>query len=1024
VKVKVGRYTGDGTNPRVFTGLGLAPDVVFIKPANTQHLLIGFRGVTPYFFGAAGSVSGAITCDADGFTLSGHGGVNGAGIVYAYLAIEAPGGDAKVDTYEGNNTADREIDGLGFRPGFVLVRRHSTASGTVAWWRCTSMSAGMSCSSFFGETANRIKSFTSDGFTLSAHEHVNLSGAYSYLAIADIDGCAESGEYTGNAQDNRNLDVVGWRPDSLQVKRAELSGAGVWRTKDHVGDVSGSLHNDAEAANLIQELRDLGFQVGTDDRVNRNTSRYVWYALREGDSAVPDIEELDSSDSAAASETAHASEYTAPEIVQASDAGALDKEWVGAWGYWRPQPGVRLPWGPLPGVQAFITSSDSAAATDAARLAEEQIAAGDSGVLTDAIAEAPPVEHLGLEPVAAEDVAALWYEIEVSETEVHGEDEVAIEIQPVGDSDAGALTDTAEVPAGIYDGHEAGLAADAWVRLRAETATADAAAALEAAQRVIILSRHILECTIESSVEALADAFDLTLVESDPSDPLAPRAQAWRSVGEGDLVQVRIGLADVGMDDYGTFRVDGAAARATESELVTELHGRDRAALLVDERRDPRSYRLSAYRELDATTWTRPTCRAIAGRLAALVGLGLVWDAPDYRLKEFTLRADESIAAALGRLLEPLQVSRRWRSDAWVDGDSLVVRRRGNGPVLGALECSLGLVRSIVRERQPAVAQVRVWGGTETVLAGYEDEESGEAGDSQVQIEDDGSGRRVVRTYTRRADGLWALSQEESEELVFEDVFEPPRWLDEHRFASVWLGRLLVESRTIIRSDLHTDSPKTERRVVRFDHDDAHRLALREETLYEWRAEEWQEREKTLVRYEQVTPTDVRTTTTEWRVVAGQLRVRRGFPRRVEQPGVLQSALRTDSPPDYAWDQQEDGSEPERRRRIERTIQYRGTVKGIEGGIPVEASLPHLMSHAACQQIAEDLASESGKWLYQFEVFWPRPLPYRKGDRVALTHLPADMPDMVAVITRVRTQFSAEQAAWTHDITLEAWSDE
>ncbi len=69
-------------------------------------------------------------------------------------------------------------------------------------------------------------------------------------------------------------------------------------------------------------------------------------------------------------------------------------------------------------------------------------------------------------------------------------------------------------------------------------------------------------------------------------------------------------------------------------------------------------------------------------RLAAFyrVGLGLVWDAPDYPLKEFTVRPDESVSSALNRLLGPLQVTRRYRTDAWVDSDNLVVRRRGNGP--------------------------------------------------------------------------------------------------------------------------------------------------------------------------------------------------------------------------------------------------------------------------------------------------------------------------------------------------------
>lgn len=706
-----------------------------------------------------------------------------------------------------------------------------------------------------------------------------------------------------------------------------------------------------------------------------------------------------------------------------TDSGAVDKERAG---YYRLErifgkPGSGHPqwgWKWYPGVEASLAGQDSGAAAESASIAHHLVAAEEAGAAADALIEPPPVEHDRADPAQAADLAALWCEIALLDDQVTGDDGAVLELNPLAGADAGAAADIAQTPVGSYEDADAALGADAETGLSAELAgISDAAAALESAQRIAILSRHIARCTIESSLDALADAFDLALAESDPSDPLTPRAQAWHSLGEGDLVQVRLGLAGVGMDDYGVFRIDGAAARRSEASLSTELHGRDRAALLIEERwRSASGFRIGAYEEQDPTQLTRPTCRTIAGRLAALVGLGLVWEAPDYPLKEFSIRPDEPISSALGRLLEPLRRSRRYRSDAWVDGDNLVVRRRGDGPIVGALDCRQGLVRSITRERQPAVGEIVVRGGTEVVLTVYDadsDRDHGETEASQVQIEDDGSGRRVVKTFIRQSDGRWVQSQDETEEQTYEEVSEGGRWT----------GRLLVASKTTVKSNLHLPAPKTERRVTRLGYDDAHRLVLREEETFELSSGEWAPRGKTLIRYEQATPTDVRVTTTEWKIVAGKPRVKSGFPRSVEQPGTLQSGLRTASSPDHAWASNEDGSAPQQVRASEVTVQYEGRATGTPDGLPIEVSLPSLMSHAACQQIADDIASESGLWRYRLELFWPRPLPYRKGDRVTLSNLPAEMPDMTAVATRVRTDFDVERAAWTHDVQLECWGE-
>ncbi len=531
---------------------------------------------------------------------------------------------------------------------------------------------------------------------------------------------------------------------------------------------------------------------------------------------------------------------------------------------------------------------------------------------------------------------------------------------------------------------------------------------------------HPTSATIDSDLGSLADALELELVERDSATPLVPTAQVWRTLDQGDLIRVRLGLREVDYDDYGVFRVDQCLLDANERQRRQRIHARDQAALLVEERgRDFGVARFGAYPEEDETEATRPTCRAVASRLAARVGLTLLWDAPNYQLKEFTVRADESVSSALSRLLEPLQVSRRYRTDAWVEGDSLIVRRRGNGPVVGSIDCRQGLIRSISRGRQPAVGEVTVTGGTEVIRTTWVPEEQREQGaddrESEVEIEDDGSGHRVVRTYLQQPDGEWVQTQEEVEDQEFQEVWDGNRWI----------GRVLLQSRTTITTDMHLSTRKTERRTTKLSYDSEWRLIRNEEAKeqYDSGTNEFDLKQKSLVSFEQITPTDVRTTTTQWRVAGDELKVKPGFPSRVEQPGTLQAALYITPSPDYSPQQNEDGSQPQRYRAIEETKQYQGHASGTAGGIPREYSDANLMSDSACHQIATDLASESGLWLYQFELFWPRPFPYRKGDRVTLTNLPAGMPNMVAMITRMRTEFSVPQASWTHEISLEGWAE-
>jgi hypothetical protein len=532
-------------------------------------------------------------------------------------------------------------------------------------------------------------------------------------------------------------------------------------------------------------------------------------------------------------------------------------------------------------------------------------------------------------------------------------------------------------------------------------------------------------CEIDSRLGNLADSLDLSLVEEDSVAPASPVAQAWRTLDQGDLIRVRLGLNGSGLLDYGLFRVDECALEATESSWRARIHGRDKAALLIEERAQE-GYGFGTWPDDEPKEFAYPSARSLAKTIAQLVGLWLIWDALNYTLTSFTLQPEESASQAIGRLLEPLRASQRYYADAWVDGENLVVRRRGNGPNAGTIDCSPGQVRSIRRSRQPAVGQVKVYGATYVYLTTYEHQTkqteagSGETGEGEpqasVRIVEDSPTHRVVETGIVQGNGDFVTITRETDDLTYQDVTDAE---------GNWLGRVLLESRVLEERDLHTDKPKRSRKKISFGYDDQWRLTLRDERTSEYQDDGALKKTSHVVtRFEQVTPTDVRTVTTELKVASdGTETVKKGFPKWEQSPGVLQSSVRQAPDPEGKWDEKPDGSAPDNLKKTEYTAQYQGSADG-GGSMPRVYRNENLVGSSICQTIANDLAAESGKWLYTVSLFWPRPFSYRKGQKVTLTNLPGDCPDLAdAIITGIRTHYDEGEAVWAHDVEFECWRD-
>jgi hypothetical protein len=94
----------------------------------------------------------------------------------------------------------------------------------------------------------------------------------------------ESGFYTGNGSDNRNITGVGFQPDAVIVK-SSTNQISVMRTSTMAGDNTKPLSGATNlSTNRIQALQSDGFQVGTDNQVNQgggSPPTYYWVAFKD-----------------------------------------------------------------------------------------------------------------------------------------------------------------------------------------------------------------------------------------------------------------------------------------------------------------------------------------------------------------------------------------------------------------------------------------------------------------------------------------------------------------------------------------------------------------------------------------------------------------------------------------------------------------------------------------------------------------------------------------------------------------------
>ena len=252
-------WTGDGNGGRSITGVGFAPDLVWVKrrSAAASHFLFdSVRGVGKYLQSHSTAAEGndatntLMSFDSDGFTSGNTNGMNQSTHNYVAWCWKA-GGAAVTNTdgsitsqvsanqtagfsivsYTGTGSAGTVGHGLGKAPSLIITKhRAGTSAGDVNWNVSTSAIPG----GYLELNTNVMHNSNADRYVTAGTNTNSFPGGYvqfndsnrTYISYcwAEIDGYSKIGTYTGNQNADGPFVYCGFKPAFLLLKIASPSG--------------------------------------------------------------------------------------------------------------------------------------------------------------------------------------------------------------------------------------------------------------------------------------------------------------------------------------------------------------------------------------------------------------------------------------------------------------------------------------------------------------------------------------------------------------------------------------------------------------------------------------------------------------------------------------------------------------------------------------------------------------------------------------------------------------------------------
>jgi hypothetical protein len=312
-------YTGNTPSTNVITGVGFAPDFVWVKSrtvAESHNLVDKVRGNNLRLKSneTAAEASATFTLDSDGFTVgansesntgsmvgwawkgNGAGSSNTQGTITSTVSANTTAGFSVV-TYTGNATAGATVGhGLGATPSMIIVKDRVATSGAREWivyhsslGNTQALYLNTTGTAYTGTNLWNNTSPTSTVFTVgNSSEGTNGSGnAMVAYCFAPVAGYSAFGSYTGNASTDGPFIYTGFRPKYVMTKRTGQTSN--WTVHDTVRSPY-NVTNAALFPNLTVgdntgpwfDIVSNGFKIRSDGSdTNSSTATYIYAAFAE-----------------------------------------------------------------------------------------------------------------------------------------------------------------------------------------------------------------------------------------------------------------------------------------------------------------------------------------------------------------------------------------------------------------------------------------------------------------------------------------------------------------------------------------------------------------------------------------------------------------------------------------------------------------------------------------------------------------------------------------------------------------------
>jgi hypothetical protein len=313
-------WSGNGVDDRNITGVGFAPDFVWIKDrsnARNNYLYDTIRGANYELISNATNAEAFFAnqmqaFQSDGFQVGSSAETNGSGETYVAWNWNA-GGSTVTNTsgtisaqVRANTTSGFSIvtfttaganatigHGLGVAPRMVIMKDRTNAASWLVYHASLASASNYLVLNATDASASNATVWNSTAPTSTVFSIGTVWAASNYVAycFAPVAGYSAFGIYTGNGSNDGPFVYTGFRPRYVMIKRTDTGGAGfdwfIWDTaRDTYNQMTSNLTADQNVAEGVTayplDALSNGFKVrNAGTAYNASGGTYIYFTFAE-----------------------------------------------------------------------------------------------------------------------------------------------------------------------------------------------------------------------------------------------------------------------------------------------------------------------------------------------------------------------------------------------------------------------------------------------------------------------------------------------------------------------------------------------------------------------------------------------------------------------------------------------------------------------------------------------------------------------------------------------------------------------